>query len=87
MVMADGESPYKKGDAYPKSFDSDAQLLVEKLSTAGLSGSAQGSKHSGRSCKRISTHGPEEQQTRLTHQETKFVGLGFIHGIVVPLPI
>jgi len=40
MVMADGESPYKKGKAYPKSFNSDVQLLDEKSSMAGLSGLA-----------------------------------------------
>jgi len=38
--MADGESPYKKGKAYPKSLGSDVQLLDEKASIAGLSGSA-----------------------------------------------
>ena len=40
MVVADGESRYKKWEAYPKSLNSDAQLLDEKLSMAGLSGFA-----------------------------------------------
>jgi hypothetical protein len=40
MVIADGESPYRKGKAYPKSLGSDAQLLDVKLSMAGLSGLA-----------------------------------------------
>ena len=40
MVMADGESPYKKGKAYPKSLNSDVELLGVKPSMAGLSGSA-----------------------------------------------
>jgi len=40
MVMADDESPYKKGKAYPKSSHSDVRLLDMKLSTAGLSGLA-----------------------------------------------
>ena len=48
MVIADGESPYKKGKAYPKSLGSDAQLLDVKLSMAGLSGFASGSIFSGR---------------------------------------
>jgi len=41
----------------------------------------------GRSCRRVSKQSPEEGQAGLTHQETKFIGLGFIHGIVVPIPI
>ena len=40
MVMADDESPYRKGKAYPKSSHSDVRLLDMKLSTAGLSGLA-----------------------------------------------
>lgn len=40
MVMADGESPYRNGKAYPKSLDSEVQLLEMKLSMAGLSGFA-----------------------------------------------
>jgi hypothetical protein len=38
--MADDESPYKKGKAYPRSSHSDVELLDVKLSTAGLSGLA-----------------------------------------------
>jgi len=40
MVMADIESPYKKGKAYPQSVYSDVQLLVVKLSMPGPSGLA-----------------------------------------------
>lgn len=59
MVMADCESPYKKGKAYSKS---DVQLLVVKLSIVGLSGIAQGSMSSGRSYKLIiSVHEQKEQ--------------------------
>lgn len=41
----------------------------------------------GPSCRRFSKHSPEEEQTGLTHQKTKFIGLGLIHGIFVPIPI
>ena len=47
--MADNESLYKKGKAYPKSLDSDVRPLDMKLSTAGLSGLAYGSIFNGRS--------------------------------------
>ena len=40
MVIADGESPYRKGKAYPKSLVSEVQPLDKKLSIAGLSGLA-----------------------------------------------
>ena len=40
MVMADGESPYRKGKAYLKWLGSVVQLIDVKLSTAGLSGLA-----------------------------------------------
>lgn len=58
--MADGESPYRKGEGYPKSSDSDVQLLDVRLSTAGLSGSAWGSMFNGRSYKLISMQETEE---------------------------
>jgi len=61
MVMAEGESSYRKGKAYPKSFNSDVQLLDVRLSMAGLSGLAWGSMFNGRSYRFISTHEPEEQ--------------------------
>lgn len=38
--MADAESPYKKGKAYPKSWPSDVQVSDTQLSMAGLSGLA-----------------------------------------------
>lgn len=60
MVIAEGESPYKKGKAYSKSLDSDVQLLDVKLSIAGLSGLASGSIFSGRPYEPMSTRTNEE---------------------------
>lgn len=48
MVIADGESPYKNGKAYPKC---ESELLDTKLSMAGLSGLAYGSMFNGRRCR------------------------------------
>ena len=53
--MADDESPYKKGNAYPESSHSDIVPLELKLSMAGVSGLAWGSRSRGRYYKFIST--------------------------------
>lgn len=59
--MADDESPYKKGKAYPKSSHSDVLQLDMKLSMAGLSGLAWGSMFRGRFYEFVSAHELGEQ--------------------------